>query len=289
MQVRGYSEDEVDLLVSDFEALIERSVIRAIDRAAADLRPAVVAAVAHSFHLPGKHDQSTHGRSRLRTIRVLDGVGGWQGSPDVDVRAANLWAESFDGQRAVVATMRNIHAGADDPTEGVTTTGGHLNAYARAEGYPSGERYGADAVRDDIFNAAVRLDDRLESPDPIAQPIYRGMRVTDAQSRFTVGTEFDSDVSSWTTHRSHAGHYTSPSAPGGRPANGTPVIMQITGGARGVNLDDGGLNIHAGTGEHLVRGSFRITGVSTEEVTVPGLFGMDPTTTTTLIVDVEQL
>lgn len=286
-KVHGYVEDEVDLLTDDFARVVDKSLSTAVAAAVnVALEPIVAAARVHAFHLPGKHDQATHGRSRTREVKVLDSYGDWGGqgkrpwmaSSDPDVRANNLWSDSFEGQQAIVATMRNAHAGQVDPTYGVDTSSGPLGEHAKVFNYddPTGTRYGADQVRNDVYNAAMRMDERLEMPDEFNQELYRGMRVEGAAEKFKVGEQFDSDISSWTPNSSAAKHYTTPQVGSGRPDGGQPVIMRLSGTSHGINLDDGSLNQTAGSGEHLLRGSFKITNVSMRADDV-------------MIVDVEQL
>lgn len=264
----GYSEEDLEVLEAEFTQLIQRSIERVCAAVADQLHGTITAA--HVFHLPGKHDQKTHGRSRQRDIKVIPPGGGggqWQSSSDIDVRTNNLWAESRDGQRAIVHTMRNMHQGKLDATEGAELETPWMNVYANAMDFSTGERYGTDALRDDVFNAASRLDARLEDAPVVRTPLHRGMRVVDPAGTFPVGGQFDSDVSSWTMHESHAREYASHVT-----FSGQSTMMHIAGGSRGVNLDDGSLGAQSGNGEHLLRGTFKITGTRTDE---GGIFHVD--------------
>lgn len=227
-------------------------------------------ASAQAFHLPGKHDQRTHGHGKgegMRPVTVLDqhewlARGRYQLSDDPNVRAGNVWAESYGGQQGVTSTMRNIHAGKSNPTSDVDENDPWLKSYASSENLSTNETYGMHRVKDDIMNAAVNLDDRLEHHSTkIDAPLHRGMRVKNAETRLKVGDTFDSDVSSWTTHEHIAKGYTRPQKGSARPEDGTPVLMRVH-NARGIKLDDGSLYAQGGSGEHLLRGSFEVTHAS---------------------------
>jgi hypothetical protein len=67
-RIQGYSEDDVDLLVTDFARVIQGAVVRTVTAVTADL--ATLQASSHVFHLPGKHNQKAHGHQS--TVSVDD-------------------------------------------------------------------------------------------------------------------------------------------------------------------------------------------------------------------------
>lgn len=269
--IEGYSEEAVDVLEAEFAKVIQSSIVNVLARTANALQPAIVADAAGPivFHLPGKHDQATHGRPRARDITALDpyadwggnGKAPWMASHDIHLRSTNLWSESFEGQRAIRETMDRIHAGDLDPTADVKVEGA-LAHYASTFRYDTGEKYGDERVKDDIYNAAQHLDGLLEDAPVVSTTMYRGVRVEKPLERFKVGDTFDSHASSWTPHRKIAEHYTGIEAAAGRHASGRPVIMKIEGGVKALSIDDGSLRrVGSGHGEHLVRGTFKIVKV----------------------------
>jgi hypothetical protein len=275
--IEGYSEEAVDALEAEFAQVIQASIVNVLARTANSLQPAIVAAVDHPFHLPGKHDQSTHGRSRQRPVTVMDpyrdwggnGKQPWMASHDPHVRAVGMWSESYEGQAGIRETMRGLHRGELAPEQDVPIEGA-LKGYASSFHYDTNEKYGDARVRDDLFNAASHLDQRLADAPVVHTTLYRGMSVSNPGATFKVGDTFDSDISSWTTSSSTASAYTSRHMGLGKPADGKPVIMRVT-GAKALDLDDGSMPKRLqGSGEHLVRGTFKITAVETngDETTV---------------------
>jgi hypothetical protein len=292
-RIAGYSEEDLDVLEVEFAAMLQRSIERVATQTAESLTPVIVGSFGaitleepdlYVFHLPGQHDQLTHGRSRQREMKVLQpygdwggGKAGWMASDDVHARSTQLWSGTYEAQIEIRGVMERAHAGEVDPAAGVRVTG-PLAKQAQAFHYETGEKYGEDAIRDDIFNAAMHLDSGLEGAPTVQAPLFRGMRVENPSERFKVGDTFDSQASSWSTQRRVADHYTGISAEAGRTSAGRPVIMRIQGGAKALNIDDGSLGgVGAGHGEHLVRGKFKIVGVTREAGTE------------TMIVTVEQL
>lgn len=264
VDVRGYSEEEVDVLADILSDMMISSLRTVAEKTAAQLRPAILSSAA--FHLPGKHDQKSHGRATSRRpVKVLEPYGDyggagkrmWMGETDEDIRAAGMWSDTYEGQRGVVETMRAMHAGEADPTADVKVEG-PLSQQAKIFNYDTDEVYGEDAVKADIFNAAANLDERLEAAPEIDYPLHRGMRVSNPGD-LRVGDTFDSDVSSWSTSQDIARHYTLPQEGSLRPEVGVPVIMTMTSGGRALDISG---DVHPrmqAAGEHLARGSFRIT------------------------------
>jgi hypothetical protein len=273
VEVRGYTEDDVDVLADAFATMIVESLKRAVQRTIDQIKPAVTAA--HAFHLPGKHDQLTRGRAASLKVISYDQWGGgfeYQFSDDPEFRDTYVWSTTFAGQTVTRDVTRNLDAGRE-PFEGVDTEGGFIGVASRAQNFTTGETYGTDAAKDDVLNSATTIHRGLSDPQTFDYELHRGMRVDAAPTVFTPGTEFSSDISSWSTQTSVARLYTTPSPKAGRPESGDRVIMRVTGG-RGMKFT----SHHAsGTmqGEHLLRGDFRVTSAAWRddlfEVTVEAL------------------
>lgn len=84
VQVRGYTEDDVDVLADGLIELIQASIARTIQRVAAQLNPALTAGDA--FHLPGQHDQGRHGGHGGFQERIAAAKTGDEALGSTDVR-----------------------------------------------------------------------------------------------------------------------------------------------------------------------------------------------------------
>lgn len=202
----------------------------------------------------------------------------WQRSADPQVRAANLWAQTYEGMTALRQAMRNLAAGADDPLAGIQAVDAKGNvrdpfdpegrlylmteAIDRNSNEPLSRRpitYGVPELRAEVLAGAHTLRALLADAAPTDQPLYRAMRVDDPDALFTPGGVIDLDASSATPHRHIADMYLSED----RWRKGAePVLLTIAPGVTAANLDDGRMmGGFRGSDEHLVTGRLTVTSV----------------------------
>jgi len=190
-----------------------------------------------------------------------NGPSKWMDMPGGIDRAVNVWAESFEGQRAIRQIMRNLDAEVDDVFAGVSFDGKWFDIYRKTIFDPQRVESTEGALRDELLAAAMRL--RVEVTDLADNgTLYRGMRVQDGGSLFKVGDEVDMNMVSAAPSERVAKLYTTPFK--GIREGDTPVVMEIR-GAKSVDIDQGRmLGGQQGSREHLVVDRVTITSVTRE-------------------------
>lgn len=167
----------------------------------------------------------------------------WLASTDVPTRAAELWANRFEDMRAIRSAMR----------------GEQVQPYKskRIRDWDDEVIYGPQDRVKDVRVAADYLRERIREADQVDYPLHRGMGLSgDALKTFTTpGSEFDSDVISWTDRPDAAGNYAKRHA---ESEGGVPVVLTLTQGAHAFNLDGILTGKTKGGGEHLTGGKYRV-------------------------------
>ena len=70
-EIRGYTEEDVDLLAAEFTRIVQDAIVRVCEGVANNLTVATVAAAPPKFHLPGKHNQKDHARGGKIHVHTL--------------------------------------------------------------------------------------------------------------------------------------------------------------------------------------------------------------------------
>lgn len=127
----------------------------------------------------------------------------WMTYDDPGVRAASLWAESYDAMNAVRQAARNIRDGktGDDVLDGVD-----LDSHFVRQLYgKKNSKYTRDDLIADVLSAAQWMNKRQDESAPLAE-IYRGIRVEPGKLP-AVGKEIDGMMSAWTGDITTASHF----------------------------------------------------------------------------------
>lgn len=167
----------------------------------------------------------------------------WLASTDVPTRAAELWANRFEDMQAIRSAVR----------------GERIGPYKSKQirDWDDTVIYGPQDRVKDARVAAAYLREQISKAGPVDYPLHRGMGVSgDAlQALTTPGSEFDSDVISWTDRPDLAGNYARRHA---ESEGGIPVVLTLIKGAHAFNLDDILTGKTKGGGEHLTGGRYRV-------------------------------
>lgn len=197
-----------------------------------------------SRHLPGKHDQSKHGKGGKSTKDTVpmpelekptvttrypegaidpvtgrlfpaDSGASWQSMDDVEMRAGGVWSEYYHGMRNVRQVIRNRKAGKPD-MEGVNPKDGWLTQYQRVGEVQygnNGPRLGEVLKKGDLYTEKDMGIDLRNSATVLQN------KMDNAPSHKTPlyrgmriprnklpkeGETFSHDISSWSTSRDSA-------------------------------------------------------------------------------------
>lgn len=226
---------------------------------------------AETFHMPGKHDQKSHGRrgvARRRAttppkLKVMPQLAEgwafasstepWVFDADPDKRAVGIWASSFNGMDAVRQVMRNRAAGRPDFADFEFSSRRFERTVLQMPEYTESD------LKNDVLAAAMRLQDRLDDAPTSKTRLYRGMRFS-ASDIPAVGDTFDQDVASWTSDKGWANVYantTDEYHPGD-----VAVMMRLEGSHRSANINDDLPSFMRGSEEHLAGGRYRVKSVT---------------------------
>lgn len=176
---------------------------------------------------------------------------------DPQVRAANTWAQTYQGQDAVRAVLRNVRSGQD------TFAGPEFDTFyekwgVRVQREVNGvlsKPYTKEAAEAELINSAKYIEASLSEATKSSSSLYRGMRMDKV---FEEGQTFEVDFSSATPHRKTAGFYLEEN----EYRTGKHKVMMILDEVDSVNIDNG-LMKHGveGSDEHLVTGTLRVQSV----------------------------
>lgn len=228
-------------------------------------------------HLPGLHNQATHGRrgrsisggsvaslnvnaadhglTVVDTAEVSDFSNDfWVTNTDMRVRAATLWGNRFKDMHAIRSAMRG------EPLDGFKAP----KIYGLVS---DDEVYTAKDRLKDVQAAAGWFKQQIADAPPVNEPLLRGMAITDpdALAAFTTsGSQFETDVAAWTSRRDIADMYADRTADDN---GGVRVVVELAPGAHAFNLDQHKTGPTAGDGEHLAGGRYRVSGA--EQATTP--------------------
>jgi len=176
-------------------------------------------------HLPGKHDQSTHGKGGkpnpvgkddpnmlvMSSNDVYPFGSSWQASDNMETRAGGLWSESYAGHKQVTKAIANNKAG--KPTlDGIDAEKGHQLTLlqAGAQDLPNGTRtpgkYKKENLEADIKNSASVLQSKMDNAPTTKTPLYRGLLMSKDKLP-KQGDTFDTPISSWSKNRENAEVY----------------------------------------------------------------------------------
>jgi hypothetical protein len=226
---------------------------------------------AETFHLPGRHDQSTHGRrtsrepGRSTTPPQLNVVAQsapgavfasdepWVFSRNPSERAAGLWASSFNGMDAVRQVMRNRAAGRADFADFKFSSRRFESTVLKIDGYTESD------LRNDVLAAALNFEERLDNAPTTRTRLYRGMRFSDS-NRLKVGDTFTQDVASWTEDRGWASVYANTEDQ--YHTGDVAVLMRLEGPHRSASIDSDLPSFMRGSREHVARGTYRVKSVT---------------------------
>lgn len=98
VEIRGYTEDDVDLLTAEFTKVVQEALVRVCTSVANNLTVATVAS-AQKFHMPGHHDQHSHGRKGVEGDAAL-------ASPSINVAGVSQ-TYSTDAELADAGVTRD--------------------------------------------------------------------------------------------------------------------------------------------------------------------------------------
>lgn len=227
-------------------------------------------------HLPGKHDQSSHGHGDGNVggvdpdLKVLDRHQAhpfgarWQESADLEERAGGLWSESYDGNVSVRQAMANDKAGR--PTlEGVQTDRFWFKYnYLRIEDANgvAGKVYSEKNMAADIRNSAKVMQHKLDTAPTIRRPLYRGVKMNRDQIP-KAGDSFEHDVASWTSDRGWAAVYANATDDASLGIVGDhAVVYRMVGSKKAADIDGIVGGYQRGSGEHIAAGKYRVNRVT---------------------------
>jgi hypothetical protein len=226
---------------------------------------------AETFHLPGQHNQKTHGRRtgarsnatappKLKVMPQLavgwefaSGDEPWVFDSDPDKRAVGIWASSFNGMDAVRQVMRNRAAGRSDFADFEFSSKRFERTVLQMPDYTEAD------LKNDVLAAAMNLQDRLDNARTNKTRLYRGMRMS-ADDIPSVGFTFDQDVASWTANKGWAALYSDMDDEYHR--GDVAVMMRLEGSHKSVDIDGDLPNFMRDSQEHLAGGRYRVKSVT---------------------------
>lgn len=226
---------------------------------------------AETFHLPGRHDQKTHGRrngaskraTRPPKLKVMPQLAEgwafaassepWVFNSDPDKRAVGIWASSFNGMDAVRQVMRNRAAGRPDFDDFKFSSGRFGMTVLKMPDYTEAD------LRNDVLSAAMNLQDRLDKAKTSKTRLYRGMRLS-SDSMPAVGDTFDQDVASWTADKDWASVYANMDDQYHR--GDIAVMMRLEGSHKSTDIDDDLPSFMRGSKERLAGGRYRVKSIT---------------------------
>lgn len=193
-------------------------------------------------------------------VKVMPGGIGapdWMLSKDTDVRASNLWAESYEGQQSIRTMIRNIDTGVDPFRDVNTNHGLFFYTYKNLKDDNWNSLYSDTNLRDDLLSAALNIRKKLTTASTSDVELFRGMRIDDPTHLFKIGETFSADLSSWSPKRNIAQQYAD--APSKERVGSSAVLMKLKPGTRALNIDNGTmLGGKQGSNEHLTVGQLRV-------------------------------
>ena len=242
-------------------------------------------------HLPGKHDQSAHGKGGSATGGAVNPVHdaitkgasdpdmlvmnnsdihpfgqSWQADSDMEKRAGGIWSASYAGHKQVTKAMANNKEG--KPTlDGIDVAKGHKYTLLQAgatdlpDGTRSPGKYKEKNLAADIKNSANVLQAKLDTAPTHRTPLHRGMLMSKDKLPKT-GDTFDTPVSSWSKSRSNAEVYAYASENKALGIVGDRhVVMRMVGSKRSADISD---MVASGIidDEHLVQGKLKVNRVT---------------------------
>lgn len=201
-----------------------------------------------------------------RTTHMKDSVTfPWQMSDDIEQRATELWAPTFDGQRTIRAILQNRLAGKDD-WDGIVIpdrlAGRHL-----LTDWDGVVWYDLDDLRADLVSAANVIAKGLNDSADSVQVLWRGMRVDDPENLFAVGTPVPVEMASFSDVKKAANQYADLiDETYGRKADNEPVMIRLilSGGYR-LKLHSPEIGWTGEQGEVLVRKNLIVVGHDRDE------------------------
>lgn len=227
---------------------------------------------ADAFHLPGKHDQKTHGRRGGKNARnattppklkvapqlaenamFASSSEPWVFNDDPDKRAVGIWASSFNGMDAVRQVFRNRAAGRPDFADFEFSSKRFNFTVLKMPEYTEQD------LRNDVLASAMRLQERLDAAPTNKTRLYRGMRLS-RDSIPSPGDTFDQDIASWTADKDWASVYAS--TEDAYHKGDIQVIMRLEGSHRSVDINSDLPSFMYGSQEHLAGGRYRVKAVT---------------------------
>lgn len=227
---------------------------------------------ADAFHLPGRHDQASHGRRKNNSTKNADvpptlnvvstnvkdafqanSTEPWVFELDADKRAAGLWASSFNGMDAVRQVMRNRAAGRTDFEDFAFSSKRFDRTVLAMESYSESD------LRNDVLSAAMLFEKKLRDAPTGRKRLYRGMRLS-SDSIPQPGAVFDQDIASWTAAKNWADVYANMNDE--YHQGDVAVMMRLEGPHRSVDINDDLPSFMRGSEEHLTSGKYRVKSVT---------------------------
>lgn len=212
-----------------------------------------LAAAVQAFHLPGKHDQRSHGRG---------GVGA-HSSPE-EARIAQKLNKGKKLDPSVESEARMITA-IDQ-----WTTGGGGVATSFADGVDHAIIHNPEA--DTLGGQFART---VAAAPPDAPTLYRGMRGQSARSVPQSGDTFDVGATSFSSSSKVADSFATMAAQDGDVI----VVQRVKKGSRALSIEQHANSTYKSEKEHVALGRYRVTKRTDSQVTVKGLNGKSVTVT----------